>query len=220
MKKIIIFLGAPGCGKGTQAKKLAAKFGYGHISTGDLLRALENDPQGESDDKQKLIEMKAGKLVSDSLIYKLAFREIEKYLAQGKGVVLDGAIRNLAQAQEYQKFFESKNLASEVTAVEIALTDEESFNRLTKRRVCSACGEIIPYLPTTKDLKACSKCGGDLKVRNDDDPEVIKKRIVEQGNTALKPILDYYDGLGVLQRVDGMGMIDDVEDEIVKLLNC
>jgi len=218
MKRIIIFLGPPGCGKGTQAKKVAAKYNYGHISTGDLLRALENDPSGDSADKKLLAEMKAGKLVSDNLIYKLAFREIEKYLAAGQGVVLDGAIRNLAQAQKYQEFFESKKLSSEVLAVEIALTDEESFNRLTKRRVCTQCGEIIPWLPATKDLKACPKCGGELKTRADDDPEVIKKRIVEQGNTALRPILDYYDALGVLKKVDGMGTIEEVERQIMDLL--
>jgi len=218
IKKVLIFLGPPGCGKGTQAKKVAAKFGYGHISTGDLLRALENDPQGDTEDKKKLAEMKAGKLVSDNLIYKLAFREIEKYLAAGQGVVLDGAIRNLAQAQKYQEFFESKKLAGEVMVIEIALTDEESFNRLTKRRVCAQCGEIIPYLPSTKDLKKCPKCGGELKIRHDDDPEVIKKRIVEQGNIALRPILDYYEGLGVLEKVDGMGTIEEVEKEIEKKL--
>ncbi len=218
MKKIFIFLGPPGSGKGTQAKKIAVKFSYGHISTGDLLRALENDPQGDAEDKKKLAEMKAGKLVSDNLIYKLTFREIEKYLSRDRGVVLDGAIRNLAQAQEYQKFFESKNLTNEVMAIEIALTDEESFNRLTNRRVCARCGEIIPYLPITKDLKKCLKCGGELKIRNDDDPEVIKKRIVEQGNVALRLILDYYDKLGVLKKVDGIGTIGEVEREINKLI--
>ena len=73
MKHILIFLGPPGCGKGTQAKKIATKYNYGHISTGDLLRALANDPHGDAEDKKLLEEMKAGKLVSDDLIYKLAF---------------------------------------------------------------------------------------------------------------------------------------------------
>ncbi|MFA6485949.1 MAG: nucleoside monophosphate kinase [Candidatus Magasanikbacteria bacterium] len=217
MKKIIIFLGPPGSGKGTQAKKIAKKFDFGHISTGDLLRHLANDPHADPTDKQKLIEMKSGKLVSDDLIYKLAFREIEKYLSAGKGVVLDGAIRSVAQAKKYQEFFISKNLTDEV-AVEIALSDEEAFNRLTKRRVCAGCGEIIPYLPSTRSLTSCPKCGGELKVRKDDEPAVIKQRIVDQGNAALAPILKYYENLGMLKKVDGAAPIDEVEEKITHAL--
>ena len=78
MKKIIILLGVPGSGKGTQAKRLAARSGFAHISTGELLRALEADTSADSHDRQKLADMKAGKLVPDELIYKLAFREIKK----------------------------------------------------------------------------------------------------------------------------------------------
>lgn len=218
MKKIIILIGPPGSGKGTQAKKFANKLNYGHISTGDLLRALASDSDIAPDEQTALKEMKEGKLVPDWLIYRLVFREIEKYLSKGRGVVLDGAIRNLEQAKEYQKFFEEKNLSQEVLAVEISLTDEESFNRLTKRRMCASCGEIIPYLASTKNLTACPKCGGQLITRPDDEEKVIKERIIEQGNTALKPILDYYLALGLLKRVDGMKDIEGVEKEIEKVL--
>ncbi len=218
MKKIIILLGVPGSGKGTQAKRLAEKYGYGHISTGDLLRALANDSQADKKDKQALEDMKSGKLVPDWLIYKLSFQAIEKQLSQGQGVVLDGAIRNLSQAEEYQKFFVEKKLGNEVLAIEVVLEDEESFNRLTKRRVCAKCGEIIPWLPTTKDLQVCPKCGGELVIRKDDDEIVIRKRIVEQGNVALRPIAEYYEKIGVLERVDGMRDIDEVEKEIERVL--
>jgi len=218
MKKIIILLGVPGSGKGTQAKRLAEKYGYGHISTGDLLRALANDPGADPKDKQALEDMKSGKLVPDWLIYKLSFQAIEKQLSAGQGVVLDGAIRNLSQAEEYQKFFAEKNLESEVVAIEVVLEDEESFNRLTKRRVCAKCGEIIPWLPTTKDLQVCPKCSGELVIRKDDDEIVIRKRIVEQGNVALRPIAEYYEEIGVLEKVDGMGDIGEVEKEIENIL--
>ena len=93
MKKIIILMGVPGSGKGTQARILKQKFNYGHISTGDLLRALDADPNGDPEDKKMLADMKAGKLVSDSLIYKLAFQEIEKYFdgnLSGKTIALWG----------------------------------------------------------------------------------------------------------------------------------
>lgn len=219
MHKILIFLGPPGSGKGTQAKKIASKYGYGHISTGDLFRALASDPGANPADLQALEDMKSGKLVSDSLVYKLAFAAIEKELTAGRGVVLDGAVRNLAQAQEFQKFFEEKKLTEEVMVVEIALSDEESYDRLANRRVCSACGEIIPWNNATKNLTACPKCGGELKTRADDDPEVIKKRIVEQGNSALAPILDYYEKLGILKRVDGQLSIDEVEKAIEQYVN-
>lgn len=219
MKKIIIFLGPPGSGKGTQAKLITQKFHYGHISTGDLLRALESDPTASADDKLLLKKMKAGELVSDDLIFRLAFGAIEKYLSAGQGVVLDGAIRNVAQARKFQEFFEQKNLNGEVTVVEVALTDEESYNRLTRRRICSACGEIIPYLPATRDLTACPKCGGEIRARHDDDPAVVERRIREQGNAALSPILDFYEQLGALKKVDGMGTIEQVENEIANLLS-
>ena len=128
------------------------------------------------------------------------------------------SIRNLEQAKEYQKFFEEKKIAAEVFAIEVALTDEESFNRLTKRRVCQNCGEIIPWIPATYDLTVCPKCEGELVTRADDDEDVIRKRIVEQGNIALKPILDYYQELNVLKRVDGMKDINGVEEEVNKIL--
>lgn len=218
MRKVIILIGPPGCGKGTQAKRIAEKYHYGHISTGDLLRALANDPQADPEEKQALEEMKSGQLVSDWLIYRLAFRKMDEYLDKGQGIVLDGAIRNVAQAEAYQDYFVKKNLGGEVLTIEAALTDEESFNRLTKRRMCSQCGEIIPWLPTTKDLTVCPKCGGELVIRKDDDEQVIKKRIIEQGNQALQSISDYYQKLGILKKVDGMKDIGEVEREIGKVL--
>lgn len=227
MKKVIILMGVPGSGKGTQAKKIAKKYNYGHISTGDLLRALDADPNGDAEDKKKLAQMKAGRLVSDDLIYKLAFREIDKYLDSNKGVVLDGAIRNVEQAKKYQEYFVKKNLGKEILVIEVALSDESSYNRLTKRKVCSgrtplgsACGFILPYSPENELKTDCPECNAKLIIRADDNPETIKKRIVEQGNTAIKPILDYFDGLGVLVSVDGEPAIEEVEREIEKMLNC
>lgn len=193
MKKIIIFLGVPGSGKGTQAKALCEKYGYGHISTGDVLRALQTDADAPAEDKEKLIAMKAGKLVADDLIYKLAFQEIKKYLSRGSGVVLDGAIRSIAQAEAYQKFFTDEGVGGEVVAIDIALSDEEIWKRRESRAA-----------------------GGDI--RADDDPEVMKQRIAAQGNAALRPIAEYYESLGLLQRVDGSKSIPEVTTEIQKIL--
>ncbi len=192
MKKIIIMIGPPGSGKGTQAKKIASKYGYAHLSTGDLLRALAGKPELNSLEKEAVAQMKSGELVSDKLIYQLVFGEIEKNIAAGIGVVLDGAIRNLEQAQGFQKFFEEKNLATEVLAIEIALSDKESWKRLTKRR--------------------------DLENRSDDDPQIIKERIAKQGNVVLKPIINFYKDLGALKKIDGNQTIENVENDIAKVL--
>lgn len=217
MKKILIFIGPPGSGKGTQAKLLAQKYGFKHISTGDLLRVLSVNENATAEQKKALEEMKAGKLVPDWLIYELAFAALKANLDVGTGVVLDGAIRNLEQAQKYQEFFEQNDWSDEVLAVEVALSDEEAFNRLTKRRICKNCGEIIPYLPTTKDLESCPKCNGELIYRQDDKVEIIEARIREQGNEALKPIANFYENLGILKVIEGNQSIEKVSEDIVAL---
>lgn len=211
-------MGVPGSGKGTQARKLVQRFGVAHISTGDLLRSLDSDPNADKEDKAKLAQMKAGKLVSDDLIYKLAFAEIKKNLDINKTVVLDGAIRTVEQAQKYEEFFVSLNLENEIIVIEIKLSDATSYNRLTKRKVCPACGFILPYTKEN-DLKIdCPECGDKLIVRKDDNPETIEKRIKEQGNVALAPILDFYREKGLLVTVDGEKNIDEVDEVVVDLL--
>ena len=225
MKRIIILMGVPGSGKGTQARKLVAKYNYGQISTGDLLRALEKDENADEQDKQKLADMKAGKLVSDDLIYKLVFVEMDKYLDDDQGIILDGAIRNLEQAKKYQEYFEGKGLVGEVVVIEVTLTDDTSFKRLTRRKICSSCGFILPYSPDNPSTSSgqvkkakCPECDGELIVRSDDNPETAKQRIAEQGNIAIGPILDYYKGLNTLVTVDGELSIDEVDEKIKDIL--
>ncbi len=219
MKKIIILMGVPGSGKGTQAKILRETLGYTHISTGDLLRALQSDPHADPADLRALADMKAGRLVADSLIYKLAFREIQKSVQIGGGVVLDGAIRSVAQAQAYQDFFADMGLLDEIIVMNLALSDETSWKRLSKRKVCEQCGNIIPYSLENDQKTLCEKCGGLLIVRADDSPEVITKRIKEQGNRVLQPILEYYRQLGLLQEVDAEKTISEVDVEVMKVLS-
>lgn len=207
--KVIIFLGAPGSGKGTQAKKIASKFGYKHISTGDLLRGLGKKENLTSEEVEALEIIKNGNLAPDGIIYKLAFSEIKDSLNAGKGVVLDGAIRNLEQAKKFQKFFEQMNVDGEVVAVEIAISDEESFKRLSGRRVCEKCGEIFNIKLNPEPV--CVKCGGKLITRADDSDEVVKERILVQGNNSFASIREYYQELGTLIIIDGMKNISEVE---------
>lgn len=218
MKQVIILLGIPGSGKGTQARILAKQYGYRQISTGDLLRALAANPEADPEDKQKLADMKAGKLVADDLIYKLAFAAIDEAIAAGKGVILDGAIRSVKQAEAYQKHFEERGITGEVLAIEMTLSDETAYKRLTKRKVCGSCGNILPYSPVNEATVQCQECGGRLEVRADDDPAVIEKRIQEQGNTMLAPIAAYYKERGVLVHVDAEQSIQTVDEEVQALL--
>ncbi len=196
MKRIIILLGIPGSGKGTQAKRLAGAYGYGHISTGDLLRALEANQNPDNEDKKEFAKMKAGGVVSDELIYRLAFAEIQTYLEKGVGVVLDGAIRNVDQAMRYQAFFAEHGVADSVVAIELSMSDEISFARLASRLA-----------------------DGSGSGRADDTPEALKVRLQHQGNGAIQPIAEYYHALGMLQRVDATKPIDEVYKEIVRVLD-
>jgi adenylate kinase len=193
MKKIIILMGVPGSGKGTQANMLCDRTGYAHISTGDLLRALELDPAADAQDKEKLAAMKAGQLVSDELIFKLAFTEIQKHVASGRGVVLDGAIRNIEQAQAYEQFFVAHGWQNEVLVIEITISDEETWRRV-EMRIASGRG------------------------RADDDRDVVQKRINAQGNKAIRPILEYYKNLGVLETINGLESIESVAAQIQQIV--
>lgn len=203
MKKIIILLGVPGSGKGTQAKRLAARTGYAHISSGNLLRTLESAPGVSSSEREKLQAMKDGKLVSSDFVFEVTAREIAHRLDDGQGVVLDGVSRSLEQAQMYQGFFEGRGAADDVVAIEIALSDEQAVQRLSTRLEYAKQGMAVPGTAVEE-------------VRKDDDPEVVRQRIAEQGNVALSPITGYYASLGQLVRVDGSKSIDEVEADVAK----
>jgi adenylate kinase len=218
MKKIVILLGIPGSGKGTQAKRLAAEFGYMHISTGDLLRHLAEDSRADTRDKQQLIDMKEGRLVSSELIYKLAFAAMESAFAQGKGVVLDGAIRSVEQAKAFQAFFDQRRVADDVIAVHVAIDESLGKKRLLKRKVCMSCGDIIPYSPENDKKTVCEACGGTLKMRSDDTEETIDKRMQAQGEQAVAPILSFYKEMGVMVEVDGTRDIEHVDSDVSSLV--
>ncbi|OGH69040.1 MAG: hypothetical protein A3D53_02545 [Candidatus Magasanikbacteria bacterium RIFCSPHIGHO2_02_FULL_45_10] len=211
MKKIIIVIGPPGSGKGTQAKKIAEKYDYKHISTGDLLRRLEKSPAVSQAAQAAIDAMKSGQLVSDLFIYKLVFGEIQKYLSQGQGVVLDGAIRSPEQAKEFDIFFKKNNYQSDVLILDITLSEQETLNRLANRRGCDKCGEIISGAASAE---VCPKCRGKLAKRADDDLKTIRERIALQGNKSLQPIRDWYLKQGSLKMINGEQPIAAVQKDI------
>ncbi|PIR76075.1 MAG: hypothetical protein COU32_03925 [Candidatus Magasanikbacteria bacterium CG10_big_fil_rev_8_21_14_0_10_42_10] len=195
MKKIIILLGIPGSGKGTQAMRLVENYGYVHISTGDLLRGLQGRTDLDEELQEAFQTMLEGKLVQDAVVYRLGFDAIRDALAMGKKVVLDGVVRNKAQAERYHTFFEEMDVVSDVQVIEIALDDDESFDRL-KARIASG-----------------------YQSRPDDTPEILRERIKVQGNAALLPIKEFYEEHHLLKIVDGRRSMDDVERAIQHIVS-
>ena len=219
MKKIVVLLGIPGSGKGTQASFITEQFGHRHISTGVLLRRLDADPAADPADKAKIAAMKAGHLVDNELIYRLVFHEITQEITAGCGVILDGAIRNLEQAEQYQNFFETSNLVNEVQAIHLAMPDEVSVERLSHRGVCSNCNFIITHSEAGQLETACPKCQARIVRRPDDEPEVARERLRDQGNAALKPLVDFYADHNVLATIDATQDIAHVAAAITQVLS-
>lgn len=205
----IVLLGAPGAGKGTQAKRLVKEFGIPHISTGDILRAAV--AQGTHLGKKAKSYMDAGELVPDSLIIDLMKDRLGQEDA-ATGFILDGFPRTTAQATALDAA-----LAEAGRTIDCALAIEVPFDviveRLSSRRVCPSCG----YIGTAADT-ICPVCGAEMYQRDDDKPETIKNRLsVYEKSTA--PLIDYYQGAGVLVRIDGNRPVDEVYADVKSLVS-
>ena len=207
--KNLVFLGAPGAGKGTQAKRISEKYGIPHISTGDILRA--NIKAGTELGKLAKSYIDKGALVPDEVIIKV----MESRLAEAdckNGYLLDGFPRTIEQAKALDKI-------TDVTlAVNIVVDNDAVVARIAGRRMC-VCGESYHVSAHPSDV--CDKCGAKLYQRDDDKEETIKSRLeVYEKQTA--PLIEYYSAKGVLRDVDGMKDVADVTSEIVKVIdgNC
>ena len=204
----IVLLGAPGSGKGTQAQKLVAEFGFAHISTGDLLRAAIKE--GTKLGKKAKGYMDAGQLVPDELVVDLVKERLEADDAQ-RGFILDGFPRNAAQAVTLDSELAEMGRtldAALLIAVELAVIVE----RLSSRRTCRSCGYTAPA-----GVDTCPRCGGEMYQRDDDKPETIQHRLdVYQNQTA--PLVEYYKGHSILKEVDGDRPVDEVYADVKTLL--
>jgi len=210
----LVLLGAPGAGKGTQAKMLIEKYKLPQISTGDILRKAVAD--GTPLGKEAKVIMEKGELVTDKIVLGL----VEERLKQDDckpGFILDGFPRNTAQAEELDKLL--NNLKMPLTAaLSVDVPKEDLMKRLTGRRTCKSCQQMynIYYSPPKKE-GACDKCGGELFQRGDDQEETIKKRLdVYDAQTA--PLIDSYQKKGILKSVAGTGSIDDIFKKVCALL--
>jgi adenylate kinase len=210
----LVLLGAPGAGKGTQAKKLIEKHGIPQISTGDILRKAVAD--GTPLGKEAKSYMDKGELVPDKVVIGL----IEDRLKQPdckKGFILDGFPRNTAQAETLDAMLKKLNMPLD-SALSVDVPKDDLMKRLTGRRTCKGCQQMYNvYFSPPKKNGICDKCGGELFHRDDDKEETIKRRLdVYDAQTA--PLISYYKKSGILKSVIGVGGIDEIFKKVCAAL--
>ena len=211
----IIMLGAPGAGKGTQAKMIADKYQIPHISTGDIFRA--NIKNGTELGMEAKKYMDQGLLVPDELTVKILLDRVAQPDCEN-GYVLDGFPRTIPQAKVLDEALAGLGDAIDY-AINVDVPDENIINRMSGRRACLSCGATyhIEHIPP-KTEGMCDKCGQPLVLRDDDKPETVKNRLqVYHGQT--RPLIDFYSEKGVLKTVDGTVDMKDVFDAIVEILD-
>ncbi len=212
----IIMLGAPGAGKGTQAKMIAAKYEIPHISTGDIFRS--NIKNGTELGKKAKEYMDQGLLVPDELTVDL----VTDRLAQddcGRGYILDGFPRTIPQAEALTAALAKRGEKMDF-AVNVDVPDASIVSRMSGRRACTGCGATyhVVHNPSKKgDL--CEVCGEPLVLRDDDKPETVQKRLTVY-HEQTQPLIEYYGAQGILRTVDGTQPMDDVFAAIIKILEA
>jgi adenylate kinase len=209
----IIFIGPPGSGKGTQAKRLASRFEIPHISTGDMLREAVADgtPLGQ----QAAPIMAAGALVPDDLMIGIINERMAKPDAR-KGFILDGFPRTLVQAEKLDGIVGNGNESLRV--LQLLVPDDAIVRRITMRRTCAQCGAIY-HLENNPPANGsvCDRCGAEVIARPDDTEEAVRKRL-ESFHRQTMPVATYYKSKQLLREVDGVGPLDVVFERIEKSL--
>ena len=214
MAKIIVLIGAPGAGKGTQARLLEERRGIPQISTGDIFREMKNSDAPLAHEVQKV--MASGNLVSDELTFQVVKNRVSREDCNGT-YILDGYPRTSVQAEQLEALASEQNKT--IQAIEVDLPREELKKRLTGRRSCSICGEI--YNIYSKPPKQDNVCDfhpeTQLTHRADDNEESVLTRLaIYDGLT--KPLLDYYEKTRRLEKVNGEGNLEEIYQAIDKLI--
>lgn len=210
----IVMLGAPGAGKGTQAEKLASKYGLPHVSTGDIFR--KNIKEGTELGKEAKSYMDAGALVPDELTVRLLLDRVSNDDCD-LGYILDGFPRTIPQAEALDR--ELAKLEGKIDfAINVEVPDDNIIERMSGRRACLKCGATyhLQYIPPKKE-GICDECGSELVIRDDDKPETVKNRLATY-HEQTQPLVDYYKKQGVYHEVDGTKDVDSVFDSIRDIL--
>lgn len=210
----IIMLGAPGAGKGTQAKKITSRYSIPHISTGDIFRA--NIKDGTELGKKAKTYIDQGHLVPDELVVDIVIDRVQQQDC-ADGYVLDGFPRTIPQAEALDKALAEMGQSIDY-AINVEVPDENIVQRMSGRRACVNCGATyhIVYAPT-KIENVCDTCEGELILRDDDKPETVQERL-NVYHEQTQPLIDYYTEQDKLVEVDGTIDIEKVFDAIVKIL--
>jgi len=212
----IIMLGAPGAGKGTQAKMIAEKYGIPHVSTGDIFRA--NIKNGTELGMEAKKYMDQGLLVPDELTVKILLDRVAQADCE-KGYVLDGFPRTIPQAEVLDKALTELGDAIDY-AINVDVPDENIVKRMSGRRACVTCGATyhIEHVPP-KTEGICDKCGAELILRDDDKPETVLNRL-KVYHDQTQPLIDFYSAKGVLKSGDGTVDMQDVFSAIIAILEA
>ena len=210
----MIFLGLPGAGKGTQAKKVSAKYNIPHIATGDIFRnAIKNET---SLGKKAKNYIDKGELVPDEVTIGIVRNRLQEDDCQN-GFILDGFPRTINQAEALNKIMEELNTELDL-ALYIKVSEKELIKRLSGRRVCEDCGATyhVEFNPPEKE-GICDKCGGKLIQRSDDKEETVKNRI-EVNREKTEKLIKYYKDEGILETIESNGGIDQVFNEVTSVI--
>jgi len=211
----IVLLGAPGSGKGTQARKLMADKNIPQISTGDMLR--EAIASGSRFGQKARVKMDAGNLVSDEIVLGIISERLSQPDARD-GFILDGFPRTKQQALDLEELLDQLGTPLDA-AVLMDLDFDVLMKRLTGRRTCSLTGKLLNvYFSSQEDLDACTAAGGELVQREDDNEETISNRL-EVYRTQTEPLVEFYRKRGRLRTVDADGSIDDVYTRFLQTLS-
>lgn len=213
-RKIVILLGHPGAGKGTQARAIMYTLDIPQISTGDMLR--DAVARRTSYGREAKAKMDAGELVSDAIVNGIVAERIARDDCRN-GFILDGYPRTVQQAETLRKAMTN---GDRLFVIEIAAKSDGLTNRLTGRWICPGCGEIYnTYSRAPKREGVCDVCGWSLFHRSDDREDLVRERF-RTFNEETFPLLQYYKDLGVYHQVDGMKPIDEVTKEILGIIDC
>ena len=212
----IVMLGAPGAGKGTQAKMISGKYHIPHISTGDIFRA--NIKEGTELGNKAKGYMDQGLLVPDEVVVDLVVDRLTWDDAK-EGYVLDGFPRTIPQAEALKEALKARNEKLDF-AIDIEIPDQNIIDRMGGRRACVACGATYHIVNIPPQIEGkCDKCGAELILRDDDKPETVIKRLSVY-HEQTKPLIDFYKEEGVLKEVDGTKDMKEVFSDICSVLDA
>ena len=216
MEKIIVLIGAPGAGKGTQARLLQERLGIPQISTGDMFREMKSQDTPLAREVQEI--MASGKLISDDLTYKIVRDRTSRPDAAGS-YVLDGYPRTLVQAEQLEELAAEQNKA--IRAILVDVPQDELMKRLTGRRTCPECGEIYNVFskPPVKEGFCDAHPDTALTQRSDDVEDKVRVRL-DTYDSQTKPLIDHYESTGRVSRVTGVGDVEQIFDALKKAVEA